>query len=75
MLKQSDIDKLLTDFLAYAEINLTWFNMNTILCLMPLLVLFILEPKFGAKLIEVEKHDEGLSYKWIVWLQLICHCV
>ena len=73
MLKQADIEKLLSDFITYANINLTWFNLNFILCCMPPIVLFGIEPIFGDAMISKEEEETGMSFKWIVYSFWGCH--
>lgn len=42
---QSDMRKTFTDFLTYANENLIWFAFNFILVFMPLICMFMLQPK------------------------------
>ena len=51
--EKSDIKKLIQDFITYAAINLSWFNINFLLCSMPLIVMLILNPL-------LEKHYDDL---------------
>jgi hypothetical protein len=46
--QHSDVKKLLTDFIRYAALNLTWFNLNFILCTIPLLVLLWVAPTYSG---------------------------
>lgn len=39
-LAKSDMYKALTDFIAYADINLTWFALNFVICTMPAVAIY-----------------------------------
>ena len=39
-LEKSDMYKALTDFIAYADINLTWFALNFVICIMPAVAIY-----------------------------------
>ena len=39
----SDMYKALTDFISYSTINLTWFAINFVMVIMPLLSIFLLQ--------------------------------
>lgn len=41
--EQSDMGKALNDFIEYANINLTWFAFNVVLCMMPPALIFALQ--------------------------------
>jgi hypothetical protein len=70
--EQSDITKIVNDFIKYANINLTWFSFNLILLGMPPLVIFIIEPLFQELIIE----DQGdASLKWMVYILWFLHLV
>lgn len=75
VLQQSDIKKLLTDFIQYAAINLTWFNLNFMLVVMPLVMLLLLQPSFGDKFEDSHVTESGIHFQWIVWAIWACHVV
>ena len=41
--EKSDLSKALKDFIDYAELNLTWFSFNFVLCMMPPFCMYILD--------------------------------
>lgn len=45
----SDFKKAVLDTVNYANINLTWFSLNFVLCTMPPLCIYILEHQTGSK--------------------------
>ena len=72
--QQSDIKKIIQDFLHYASINLSWFNINFVLCVMPLIVLLYVNPHYN----EYYDHDEeekGLDLSYLIWALWVCHVI
>jgi len=51
--RYTDVKKILTDYIKYASINLTWFNLNAIMTIVPLIVIFVIQPGFK----ELRIHD------------------
>ena len=45
MREQSDLAKSITDFIIYAQDNITWFALNFVLVVMPLVCIFLLNDK------------------------------
>ena len=75
MKEESDIKKLITDFIRYSEVNLTWFNMNFILTFTPLIIVFYIAPIYEHEMIDEDAVYKGLAYKWIIGLQWLCHVI
>ena len=71
---RSDTKALLTDFISYAEINLTWFNFNFVLVTGPLIVLWVVEPALANETAETgyDVASEELDY-WLIWVLFFCH--
>lgn len=65
----SDIEKVTTDFIEYASMNLTWAAFNACLIGMPIACIYFIEPKFDYLNSEVH---EG-SYIWIMYILLALH--
>lgn len=72
--EHSDVKKLLTDFIKYAELNLTWFNLNFVLCTIPLLVLLWLAPQYES-LLDLDVTQKGVKYSTLVWMLWVIHCL
>lgn len=68
-LEKSDMYKALTDFISYANINLTWFALNFVICIMPCLCIYGLG-QFGP----IREHATG-SYTPIMYVLWATHCV
>ena len=56
--EKSDIKKLIQDFITYAAINLSWFNINFLLCAMPLIVMLVLNPLLEKHYDDLHPEDE-----------------
>ena len=75
--EKSDIKKLIQDFITYAAINLSWFNINFLLCSMPLIVMLILNPLLEKHYDDLHPEDEekGIQLKWLIWILWVCHMI
>ena len=56
---KSDMNKAIHDFLTYEKTNLVWSSLNTVLCLMPVICLFVINPKLPDTL---DLPDSEMSY-------------
>ena len=72
--RQSDIKKIIQDFLHYAAINLSWFNINFVLCVMPLAVLLYINPHYDVYY-NHEEDDKGLDLSYLIWALWVCHMI
>ena len=70
---QTDINLLLTDFIKYADINLTWFNFNIVLVLTPLACILLLQPWENNFIPADMNGDQVKSYQWIMWVLFAAH--
>lgn len=61
--EKSDFNKVVTDFIKYANINITYFAFNMVLVILPLACIFFIQPVFTYTIPGNEK-----SYAWIVYL-------
>lgn len=57
---QSDMNKTISDFLDYAQTNLVWFALNTVLIFMPLICMLILNPK--SENFDIKGADMSYTY-------------
>lgn len=73
--QQSDIKKLIQDFLHYAAINLSWFNINFVLCIMPLVVLLYVNPQYQQDYLEHDEEIKGVHLKYLIWAMWVCHMI
>ena len=56
---KSDMNKAIHDFLTYEKTNLVWSSLNTVLCIMPMICLFVINPKLPDTL---DLQDSEMSY-------------
>ena len=63
---QSDMNKAINDFIKYEYMNIVWSSLNTVLCIMPIICIFILNPRSGA----LDLTDSDMSYT--VLLTVVC---
>lgn len=68
-LEKSDMYKALTDFISYANINLTWFAFNFVICLMPGLCIYGL-----GQFAPIRQNATG-SFTTIMYVLWATHCV
>ena len=73
--EQSDIKKLIQDFLHYAAINLSWFNINFLLCVMPLIVLIYVNPSYYHEYLEHDEEIKGVPLNYLIWALWVCHMI
>ena len=67
--EKSDMYKATTDFIEYANINLTWFAFNIVVCLMPPVCMFALQSDY------LEIADQDGSYVRIMYTLWGMHTV
>jgi hypothetical protein len=68
-LEKSDMYKTLTDFISYANINLTWFALNFVICMMPPLCIY------GIGQYGLQREEATGSYLPIMYVLWVTHCV
>ena len=62
----SDFKKAVSDFVSYAAINLTWFALNFVLCVMPPICIFVLQRKTGGLTLD-GKNGSFEPNMYLIW--------
>ena len=64
---KSDMNKVIHDFLTYEYTNLIWSSLNTVLCIMPLICLFVINRKLPD---DLDLDNSKMSYA--ILLVVVC---